>query len=103
MKNELKRACTFYLGSWWLPPMAVLMMSLVRWSYHCLFQQGIWNETPNAMLWISAVSLWLIFLLTLGWLVSFFWIAVNKHFKYLLLSSVAMLFVYFICFNCFFP
>jgi len=26
MKNFLKRACTFYLGNWWLPPTAILLL-----------------------------------------------------------------------------
>ena len=100
MKNELKRACTFYLGSWWLPPAVLAFFFTAYWFSFSIF---IWNTIPvgttqetdlgtltNKMAFHMMIFTPLILLAGLGVLVSWIWILFHKRWLHFLLSILSI-------------
>jgi len=108
MKNELKRACTFYLGSWWLPQLLVFMVLIIGNSFkEAISGQAIkfgidYGETVRVMLFslcvkIMTVSWCLAFLLVLGWLSSWIWFLIHKQWRKAWISFFLMMFIGQLC------
>jgi len=77
--KTLKKICAFYLNSWWLPQVVVIIWTICGMFYAS--QQYGCKGMAYAILTLFGTAF-----LGLGWLASWIWLLCHKHWKRALLS-----------------
>ena len=98
MKNALKRACTFYLGSWWLPPVIFMLCAMISilgmvsvFNSFSDFEQPVAAESlVNAINSWMVISIPLILVSGLGLFVSWIWVVFHKQWRDFALSLLCI-------------
>ena len=82
MKNELKRACTFYLGSWWLPAVLIFILSCLMptlTSESCFIAPDGTKTYIHKAIIPQPYMEWLTCSLLLGLLANWIWLLFHKR------------------------